>query len=66
MTTKFINHVALFKRNLLVERTQSVLDRAKTSGKTLEYPNVLSDTLKIRLSNICKQTKLWLQPRERS
>ena len=43
-----INHVAQFERDLLIERTQSGLDRAKANGKILGRPNVLSDAQKIQ------------------
>ena len=37
-----INAVARFERDLLVERTQSGLARAKAAGKTLGRPSALS------------------------
>ena len=48
MTMGVINHVAQFERDLLIERTQSGLDRAKANGKILGRPNVLSDAQKIQ------------------
>ncbi len=42
MTMGVINTVAQFERDLLIERTQSGLDRAKSNGKTLGRPNTLS------------------------
>lgn len=43
MTMGVINHVAQFERDLLIERTQSGLARAKAQGKKLGRPNILSD-----------------------
>lgn len=42
MTMGVINAVAEFERDLLVERTQAGLARAKAEGKTLGRPNSLS------------------------
>lgn len=42
MTMGIINTVAQFERDLLIERTQSGLTRAKSNGKTLGRPQVLS------------------------
>ena len=42
MTMGVINHVAQFERDLLIERTQSGLARAKSHGKILGRPKVLS------------------------
>ena len=39
-----INNVAQFERDLLIERTQSGLARAKSNGKTLGRPKVLSES----------------------
>ena len=44
MTMGVINAVAQFERDLLIERTQSGLDRAKSNGKTLGRPNALSES----------------------
>jgi putative DNA-invertase from lambdoid prophage Rac len=44
MTMGVINSVAQFERDLLIERTQSGLSRAKSDGKILGRPKVLSDT----------------------
>ena len=41
-----INNVAQFERDLLIERTQSGLARAKSNGKTLGRPKVLLDQQK--------------------
>jgi len=46
MTMGVINTVAQFERDLLIERTQSGLDRAKSNGKTLGRPSVLSKSQK--------------------
>jgi putative DNA-invertase from lambdoid prophage Rac len=42
MTMNVINAVAQFERDLLIERTQAGLDRAKAQGKTLGRPPALS------------------------
>lgn len=44
MTMGVINHVAQFELDLLIERTQSGLIRAKSQGKKLGRPNVLSSS----------------------
>ncbi len=43
LTMGVINAVAQFERDLLIERTQSGLARAKATGKTLGRPRALSD-----------------------
>jgi putative DNA-invertase from lambdoid prophage Rac len=43
MTMGVINAVAQFERDLLIERTQSGLARAKSHGKTLGRPKILSN-----------------------
>lgn len=43
MTMGVINAVAEFERDLLIERTQSGLARAKAAGKALGRPSALSD-----------------------
>lgn len=43
MTMGVINTVAQFERDLLIERTQSGLQRAKSNGKILGRPKVLSE-----------------------
>jgi putative DNA-invertase from lambdoid prophage Rac len=43
MTMGVINAVAEFERDLLIERTQSGLARAKASGKVLGRPSALSE-----------------------
>ncbi len=42
LTMGVINAVAQFERDLLIERTQSGLQRAKAQGKALGRPPVLS------------------------
>jgi putative DNA-invertase from lambdoid prophage Rac len=44
MTMGVINSVAQFERDLLIERTQSGLARAKSNGKTLGRPKILSES----------------------
>jgi len=46
MTMGVINSVAQFERDLLIERTQSGLARAKSQGKSLGRPKVLLDERK--------------------
>ena len=41
---RLINNVAQFERDLLIERTQSGLARAKSNGKALGRPKVLSES----------------------
>jgi putative DNA-invertase from lambdoid prophage Rac len=43
MTMQVINAMAEFERDLLIERTQAGLSRAKAEGKTLGRPQSLSD-----------------------
>lgn len=43
MTMGVINAVAQFERDLLIERTQSGLARAKSNGKTLGRPKIFSE-----------------------
>lgn len=42
MTMNVLNAVAQFERDLLIERTQSGLKRAKSEGKTLGRPSTLT------------------------
>ena len=44
MTMGVINTVAQFERDLLIERTQSGLTRAKSNGKSLGRPKILSES----------------------
>ncbi|EER20864.1 MULTISPECIES: recombinase family protein [spotted fever group] len=46
MTMGVINTVAQFERDLLIERTQSGLARAKANGKTLGRPQILAELQK--------------------
>ena len=46
MTMNVLNAVAQFERDLLIERTQSGLNRAKAAGKTLGRPATLSEQQK--------------------
>jgi putative DNA-invertase from lambdoid prophage Rac len=46
MTMQVLNAVAQFERDLLIERTQSGLKRAKSEGKTLGRPSTLNDEQK--------------------
>ncbi len=54
MTMGVINAVAQFERDLLIERTQSGLARAKSNGKTLGRPKIFSELQR-------KQVKQQLQ-----
>ena len=48
MTMGVINAVAEFERDLLIERTQAGLTRAKSQGKTLgRRPSLPTETLKV-------------------
>lgn len=46
MTMQVLNAVAQFERDLLIERTQSGLKRAKSGGKPLGRPSTLNDEQK--------------------
>ena len=46
MTMNVLNAVAQFERDLLIERTQSGLKRAKAEGKILGRPSILSEKKK--------------------
>ncbi|WP_413990778.1 recombinase family protein [Labrys okinawensis] len=46
MTMQVLNAVAQFERDLLIERTQSGLKRAKSEGKILGRPSTLNDEQK--------------------
>ncbi len=46
MTIQVLKSVAQFERDLLIERTQSGLRRAKSEGKTLGRPSTLSEEQK--------------------
>ncbi|MDP5082811.1 MAG: recombinase family protein [Rickettsiaceae bacterium] len=57
MTMGVINTVAQFERDLLIERTQSGLTRAKANGKKLGRPNVLSSSNAIVVKDMLDQGK---------
>lgn len=50
MTMGVINHVAQFERDLLIERTQSGLARAKSQGKIFGRPKILSPLQKDQIA----------------
>ena len=52
MTMQVISAVAEFERDLLIERTQSGLARAKAEGKKFGRPSSLSDTDKIEVKKL--------------
>ena len=54
MTMGVINTVAQFERDLLIERTQSGLNRAKSQGKILGRPKVLSE---LQIKHVLHQLK---------
>ena len=49
-----INHVAQFERDLLIERTQSGLQRARLNGKVLGRPKVLSEEQRDEVKELLK------------
>jgi putative DNA-invertase from lambdoid prophage Rac len=51
MTMNVLNAVAQFERDLLIERTQSGLKRAKLEGKSLGRPTALSDKQKQKVQD---------------
>lgn len=51
MTMNVINAVAQFERDLLIERTQSGLKRAKSEGKALGRPSTLGEKQKRNVRN---------------
>ena len=55
LTMGVINAVAQFEKDLLIERTQSGLARAKAEGKTLGRPPALSDEQKAYAKTILAQ-----------
>ena len=55
LTMGVINAVAQFERDLLIERTQSGLARAKAEGKTLGRPKALSQVAQQKASDLLKQ-----------
>jgi putative DNA-invertase from lambdoid prophage Rac len=54
MTMNVINAVAQFERDLLIERTQSGLARAKAEGKILGRPSALSGGQQIEVKEKIK------------
>ena len=54
MTMNVINAVAQFERDLLIERTQSSLARAKAEGKTLGRPSTLSADQQVEVKDKIK------------
>jgi putative DNA-invertase from lambdoid prophage Rac len=54
MTMNVINAVAQFERDLLIERTQSGLARAKAEGKVLGRPSALSGGQQIEVKEKIK------------
>lgn len=52
-----INHVVQFERDLLIERTQSGLIRAKSQGKKIGRPNILSSSDIIEVKDMLNQGK---------
>lgn len=57
MTMGVINTVAQFERDLLIERTQSGLIRAKSQGKTLGRPKILSEAQRLEAIELLQQGK---------
>jgi putative DNA-invertase from lambdoid prophage Rac len=57
MTMGVINTVAQFERDLLIERTQSGLARARANGKILGRPKVLSDLQKSQVIQQLREGK---------
>ena len=57
MTMGVINAVAEFERNLLIERTQSGLTRAKSQGKTLGRPKVFLGSQRQEVINQLEEGK---------
>lgn len=57
MTMGVINTVAQFERDLLIERTQSGLARAKSNGKALGRPKILSKSQRQEVIEQLKEGK---------
>jgi len=57
MTMGVINAVAEFERDLLIERTQSGLTRARLQGKTLGRPKVLSESQREQVTQKLQEGK---------
>lgn len=57
MTMGVINTVAQFERDVLIERTQSGLARAKSNGKALGRPKILSESQRQEVIEQLKEGK---------
>lgn len=57
MTMGVINSVAEFERDLLIERTQSGLARAKAQGKKLGRPKMLSESEVVQVTDMLDKGK---------
>lgn len=57
MTMGVINTVAQFECDLLVERTQAGLSRAKSNGKTLGRPKILSESQRQEVTGLLQEGK---------
>lgn len=57
MTMGVINAVAQFERDLLIERTQSGLARAKSKGKTLGRPKIISESQREQVIQLLQEGK---------
>ena len=55
LTMNVINAVAEFERDLLIERTQAGLNRAKAEGKTLGRPATLTDAQRLEVAQRLKE-----------
>lgn len=55
LTMNVINAVAEFERDLLIERTQAGLNRAKAEGKTLGRPASLTNTQRMAVAQRLKE-----------
>lgn len=55
LTMGVISAVAQFERDLLIERTQAGLERAKAEGKTLGRPRALNDNQEQEASSLLEQ-----------
>jgi putative DNA-invertase from lambdoid prophage Rac len=57
MTMSVINAVAQFERDLLIERTQAGIARAKSEGKTLGRPKALSHEQEKTVEQLLQEEK---------
>lgn len=57
MTMGVINAVAQFERDLLIERTQSGLARAKSNGKVLGRPQILTESQRKQAIQLLQEGK---------